>query len=170
MAALRRKELTVKTFREFFLAGYPHALYLSGEVKGLSCHRVVEIHGHALFAYGCDGTLDHLTFAVEHRDGVSHHKEVFPEFAVRILERVLRQVDFVIFVILSVTFVRTESELECVSRLFALERFLKFREEHSGAVNILERFFCRRLVCYLSFYFEFVAHGYNFVLFNCHNI
>ena len=168
MAALRREVFSVETFREFLLAGSPHALHLAGEMEGLACHRVVEVHRHTLFAYGGDGTLDYLTLAVEHRDGVSHYEEIFPELAVRTLERAFRQLYLVFFIVLSVTFVRAEGELKRVPRLFSLERFLELREEHSCAVDVLKRLFCRSPVCNLSFYFQFVAHCYNFVLFNCH--
>lgn len=169
MAAFLREILSMKSFCEFLLGSCTYRLYLACEVECLACHRMVEVHGHGLLAYSCDYTLDNLSASVEHRDHVADYKQVLTHYAVD-CKGSLREVDHVTRVVCTISVLRGENEIKSLARLLALNCFLELREEHAGAMDILQRLLRACFVCDIAFYFQFVAYCYNFVLFCFHCI
>lgn len=62
--------------------GFAHSLHFSCEVQGLSRHRMIEVHRHALFSDCGNHSLDDLSCGIVHRDEQSGLEQIFADPAV----------------------------------------------------------------------------------------
>ena len=128
---------------------------------------MVEIHLDGAVGDLTHRALDHLPGLVEHRDGAADHEELLADLAVDGESR-LREVDHIGGIIFAVAVFGAQDEIKRIARLFVLQGGFKLGKEHAGAVDVLQGSAGGGFVRDLSFYFEGVAHSYDFVILYFH--
>lgn len=155
VASFLREEFSVEAFGNLLLGSFAYREHCTGEVEDLACHRVVEVDCHTVFLHFHDDALDKFACAIVHRDDASRYEEVLADDAVD-FEALLREVEAVPRVILTVAFFRLDGCLESVSFFLSLEYRLECRDEHVLALDVVQRPFCCGRVGYLAVYHEYV--------------
>ena len=161
------KIFTVEAFGKFFLGGIAHGNYLNLEVECLAGELVVEVHGHGISLDLCNGSLDDMSGAVEHRDHGAYLEEVFAEDAAH-LEGALGDIDAKFGVDGAVTLFGADGDAEFIAGFVALEALFETCDHHMCAVDVLQGLPLGGFVDLFSFYCKAVCYCDYFVLFNSH--
>ena len=154
---------------ELLLGSIAHLQDLPLEIKHLSGHRMIEIHGNTVLLNLYNPSVDYLTGTVQHRNKITRLQKILAKLAIY-LKTVFGNIETMLGLICAITFLRAHLELEAVAGLLAFYLRLKFGDKHMSAVDVIQRLLLSGLVCNFSVYGKFICKNYHFVFLYLHNI
>ena len=161
------KIFTVEAFGKLFFGGIAHGDDLDFEVEGLAGELVVEVHGHGILLDLCNGALDHVSGAVEHRNHGANLEQVFAEYAAY-FEGTFGDLDAELGIDGAVTLFGAHGDVEFIAGLVTFQALFEACNHHMRAVDVLQGLSLGGFVDLFSFYCQAVCYCDHFVLFNFH--
>lgn len=132
-------------------------------MKGLACHRMVEVHLYGIFRHFHDFSRYYGTHAVHHRYRIARHEEIFAYLSVY-FKCSLWKIDDPFRFYFSVSVCRRQCHVKSASGFHSLYMCLQFWQQIAGSMYIVKRFLFCRVVDNLSVDLEFVAEFHYSVL------
>ena len=164
-AATAATALTLQILRGYI--AYRYYLYI--EVKGLTCHWVVEVHSYSLLLNLADNTVHTVTLCVRHRDNIANKENILSNLAVNHKD-ILWELYHCLSDNLAVAICRLKGERYLIARLFAHQRTLELRKEHACATYELQWLALRIFICNLSVHGKCIVYRNHFTVFYFHNL
>ena len=161
------KILAVEPVCELAFSGVAHGYHLYGEVQGLACHGMVEIHADVLVADRLDSGLYHAAVLSHHREDAADLHQFLVHHAVY-HEGLLGEVDHALRIVDAVAFFRTQGEADAVARFLPFHRLLELGKQHVGAVYVFEGIVPSRLIGDSAVHLQPVCEGHDLVVLYFH--